>query len=289
DSEYGSIFVWDRDYVSEIQARGCRRVHYLPLAADESTFRALNGRPNPLARLACPVSFVGDSMVRPVDDKAARLGLPARAWPLIDRAARAFIDSPDLEPGRLLDRSELAEQNRDLPFGSSHRVDLEGLITWRATQIYRLERVKALAPLGPTVVGDEGWRRLLDEQLFTLAPPLDYYEQLPYFYPLSRVNFNATSRQMKNGLNQRVFDVPACGAFVLTDHQAQIEDLFEVGREVVCYQTPEEALDLARFYLAHEGARLEIAGNGRRRVLAHHTYRHRLDRLIRQMREDFAS
>ena len=47
--------------------------------------------------------------------------------------------------------------------------------------------------------------------------PLNYYKDLPLLYNACKINFNATSLQMKEAVNQRVFDVPACGAFLLTD------------------------------------------------------------------------
>ena len=84
---------------------------------------------------------------------------------------------------------------------------------------------------------------------FRLGPQLNYYKELPFFYNACTVNFNATSIQMGKAVNQRVFDVPACGAFLLTDHQESVEGLFEVGKEVVTYKDRGEIADLARFYL----------------------------------------
>jgi spore maturation protein CgeB len=55
---------------------------------------------------------------------------------------------------------------------------------------------------------------------------------------------------MKGAVNQRVFDVPVCGGFLLTDHRRQMESLFEPGREIVCYQEPGEIPDLVRHYLS---------------------------------------
>ena len=83
--------------------------------------------------------------------------------------------------------------------------------------------------------GDAGWKGLVGGA-FRLAPPLDYHKELPAFYNACTVNFNATNLQMGKAVNQRVFDVPACGAFLLTDHQESVEGLFEVGKEVVTYK-----------------------------------------------------
>lgn len=61
--------------------------------------------------------------------------------------------------------------------------------------------------------------------------------------------------QMKGAVNQRVFDVPAAGAFVLTDWREQMDELFEPGKEIVCYREPGEVPELIRWWLAHPDAR----------------------------------
>jgi spore maturation protein CgeB len=89
---------------------------------------------------------------------------------------------------------------------------------------------------------------------------------------------------MLGAVNQRVFDVPACGSFLLTDHQKAIEELFEVGKEIVTYKNVEEIPELVRFYLNNPDAREKIAMKGRERVLKEHTYKHRLRKIIEIMR-----
>jgi spore maturation protein CgeB len=119
-------------------------------------------------------------------------------------------------------------------------------------------------------------------------PRLDYYADLPRFYPMSRISLNCTSRQMKGAVNQRVFDVPASGGFVLTDRREQLEGLFEPGREVLVYDGPEEIPGLVERLLADDPLRREVSRAARARILAGHTYEHRLAELARIMRETFA-
>jgi spore maturation protein CgeB len=92
---------------------------------------------------------------------------------------------------------------------------------------------------------------------------------------------------MGKAVNQRVFDVPACGGFLLTDEQESLEELFEIGREVVTFRHPEEIPELARFYLGHPADRDAVARRGRQRVLAEHTYRHRLSDLVQRMKATY--
>ena len=167
--------------------------------------------------------------------------------------------------------------------GEGRECDVEAAILWKATLIYRLSCINELAEFDVTIHGDEGWKALLSDS-FTILPPLDYYRELPHFYRSCQINFNATNLQMGEAVNQRVFDVPATGGFILTDHQAAIEELFDVGREVVTYHERGEIRDLAAFYLKNPSARREVARRGRERVLKEHTYTARLRTIISTMR-----
>jgi spore maturation protein CgeB len=138
------------------------------------------------------------------------------------------------------------------------------------------------------VHGDTGWKSLLNGK-GRLCEFLNYYKELPVFYNRCRVNFNATNLQMGAAVNQRVFDVPACGAFLLTDHQEALGEAFEIGEEVIAFDEVEAIPDLVRFYLDNPGTRQTIAERGRKRVLQEHTYKHRLNRIIEQMRSRYGS
>jgi spore maturation protein CgeB len=167
------------------------------------------------------------------------------------------------------------------------RLAYETLITWQATLLYRLQRVKRLLPFRPLLAGDPGWHELLPAADWDYHPELNYYDQLPTFYPATRINFNCTSQQMKGAVNQRVFDVPVCGGFLLTDHRRQMENLFEPGREIVCYAEPDEIPDLIRRYLSRDKDRQRIVAAARRRILAEHTYDLRLESLVGIMRRTY--
>ena len=109
-----------------------------------------------------------------------------------------------------------------------------------------------------------------------MQPEANYYDELPQVYGATAINFNATSLQMKAAVNQRIFDAPAAGGFVLTDFREQLAELFGVGEEVACFREPGEIPELVRFYLKHPQVREKMAAKARQLVLAEHTYRHRV-------------
>jgi len=282
------VFSYDADALPDIAALGFGHAAWLPLGTDPTLFVPLAacdaGHP-----WRADASFIGASMVSQARDALDRLrGFPALARAL-PQAAAAFAASPEKSARRFLTADPACGAAYAALARAEDRLAAELALTWEATRRYRHACVQGILPFSPIIAGDadwemavaglgRGWRRL---------PPLDYYDELPGFYPRSAVNLNCTSLQMKGAVNQRVFDVPACGGFVLTDAREQFGALFDVGREAAVYSDPAAIPDMVRHYLAHPAERERIARAGRERVLAEHTYDRRLATLLAAMQNAF--
>ena len=97
-------------------------------------------------------------------------------------------------------------------------------------------------------------------------------------YSRSRIVFNTS---IAGDVTMRVFEGTACGALVLTDSIAnRLDELFEIGKEIVVYRDDDELLELIAHYLAHDAEREAIARAGQRRTLAEHLYTHRVRQLL---------
>ncbi|MFA6149243.1 MAG: glycosyltransferase [bacterium] len=282
-SQFSSIFLWDEGYLDTMKTLGYENVSYLPLGVDEMVFHPKNLSSPERKRMEADLGFVGNSMVVPARDQLAKV--PRELHPAVEKTAQR------LGAAREMSFPEAAESSMDrreraafeeLP--ERDRSEFEAAALWRATLLYRFSCLRTLEEFRPCIRGDAGWKGLVNGK-FLLGPPLNYYKELPTFYNACKVNFNATSIQMGKAVNQRVFDVPACGAFLLTDHQESIEGLFEVGEEVITYKDRGEIADLARFHLGNSRAREAVAKKGRERVLTEHTYRHRIETITRRLRE----
>ena len=84
-------------------------------------------------------------------------------------------------------------------------------------------------------------------------------------------------------LNQRVFDVPATGAFLLTDYSPELEEHFRLGEEIVCYRDVAELRDKARYYLAHDAEREAIARRGYEKALTLPTVADRMRTVLAEL------
>lgn len=95
------------------------------------------------------------------------------------------------------------------------------------------------------------------------------------------LNINSWFHERSHGINQRVFDVPACGAFLLTDYVEEIEKFFKPGVEIETYTTIEELIDKIHFYLRHDNVRDKIARKGYERAQTLPTWRDRAREMVK--------
>ncbi len=106
---------------------------------------------------------------------------------------------------------------------------------------------------------------------------LDMYRTLAR----SRVTLNRHINVAENHANNmRLYEATGVGALLITDRKDNLGELFEIGKEVVAYETPEEAAQLIRYYLEHPSEAEAIARAGQARTLREHTYQHRMLELV---------
>jgi spore maturation protein CgeB len=74
------------------------------------------------------------------------------------------------------------------------------------------------------------------------------------------------------GNNCRLFEATGVGTLLITDWKANLREMFEPGKEVVCYRTPQECVEMVQYYLEHDEEREVIARAGQQRTLRDHTY-----------------
>ncbi len=82
------------------------------------------------------------------------------------------------------------------------------------------------------------------------------------------------------GGNMRTFDIPAAGALQITEELPETTNAFERGFEILTFKTATEFDDIVREVRSSPERFTTIAAAGHRRLLAEHTYDHRIDELF---------
>jgi spore maturation protein CgeB len=80
--------------------------------------------------------------------------------------------------------------------------------------------------------------------------------------------------------NMRLYEATGVGALLITDWKQNLHEIFEVGKEVVAYCSPEECFELTQYYLSHPDEAEKIARTGQQRTLRDHTYAKRIEELV---------
>jgi spore maturation protein CgeB len=275
--EYAVALTWEERYAEYLRGCGFSAVHHVPMAVDPTVFDA-----EPAEEWRHPPTFVGSSNT----EFAEREG----AW-IHERPELAAAVETAFEQGRVT-RERFAEGLESI-LGADHvsgldaeaRRHVECYLFTEGTRRLRHALVEALEPDGLRVRGDEGWKA----NGRAVGAPLPYMTELPAFYRDCEINLNVTSIQMATTVNQRVFDCPAAGGFLLTDAQPGLEALFEPGREAAVYGSFDECRDLLQYYRRKPEERVAIVRRARRRIFAEHTYAHRLEHIAELLRQPFAS
>jgi spore maturation protein CgeB len=264
-SDYAVAFTWEAAYADYLRDCGFSAAHVLPLGVDDTIFNAPPAEDCPL-----PPSFVGNSM----EEFAAREWAWVRERPALCGAVEAALEAGRVTREHFAVGMEAVLGGTD-GFSPDEVRHAEILCFVEGTRRLRHGLARATAPLGAVMHGDPGWAAVTEH----CAGPVHYFDELPRHYQATPVNLNTTSVQMASAVNQRVFDCPASGGFLLTDAQASLQGLFDVEREVAVYSDLDECAELLQQYVAAPALRAEMTHRARARILGEHTYRHRLTKM----------
>ena len=140
-------------------------------------------------------------------------------------------------------------------------------------------RVKALETVGECGLGI--W------SIHDLPAPLKPYyrgpalgEQMFRITCGSKIQLNPHGNFMRYGGNLRLFEAAGCGVFQIADDLPGVSKWFTPGETIAIYHDLQHLKHQVAYYLQHDDERRQIAEAARAHVYAHHTYDHRMSRLV---------
>ena len=95
---------------------------------------------------------------------------------------------------------------------------------------------------------------------------------------------NSTSFAEGQSLNCRAFEIAACGGLQLIEPKDHLQTCFEPGKEVLTYSSIDEIIEYANRAIREPEWAGAIREAGLRRLLAEHTYRHRIESMLSDLK-----
>ena len=286
------IFMFDRKQYESICEFNPNGVFYMPLG---SATQRISELLQDTCDVRYDVSFVGSTYKEKDDYLKLELSedVRQRLDKLMHRQIEDYPYGIDLLEKELLvsDVKEVSACKGVYRFTEPSVIDMERFIainrylTYHMAYLERKELLNLLAtelPLGTV----NFFTRSDTEGISTgikLHGGVKTLTEMPFVFRQSRINLNITMRSIQTGIPQRVWDVLACGGFLITNYQPELEDYFEDGVHLVTYRTADELIDKVKYYLAHDKERQEIAQNGFDEVNKNHTVLSRVIEMIKRV------
>jgi spore maturation protein CgeB len=278
-------FVSDRGYVEPLTKRGFK-AQFLPLATDLSVFYPRNS-PDKNKELC----FVGNSYIN-ATYKFIKGFEPffEKLNPEILRLCAAYSADPGLDIDSDIEKILLKEGP---PQGLGHE-KAAYLVKHFIGYLYRKKLVLSLSSQYPgfMVYGDEFWS--MDLAPSRMSTKVKYYTNLSETYEQTKITIDINRVVIRDGFTQRVFDCLAAGGFVVTSHKKVVEEFFESrgpAQEISVFVNESDLREKIDYFLhpSHDTERAAIALRGREKVLAGHTYHHRVAEIFAEIRKALGS
>jgi spore maturation protein CgeB len=114
--------------------------------------------------------------------------------------------------------------------------------------------------------------------------------ELVKMYSRSKINLGFSSCGNTHIANERIvqirlrdFEVPMSGGFYMVEYMDELEEFFEIGKEIVCYSSIEDLIDKIKYYLQHDSERESIRVRGYERCLRDHSWHKRFETIFSQI------
>lgn len=277
------IFLFDSDDARHYEEAGITQAHYMPLAVNLEYFEGIACSDADRERYRADVSFIGSLYDTSLPEAMGYLTDYQKGYlsALMDNQMDVYGHSffPGILSGKFMEWLDHPEFNRliNAEFDKERANEdtaaagrLQLLLNKQTTNRERMLLLNLLARYCEVKL--YSYKNSEALQGLTFCGTADYYTEMPKIFRCSKINLNATLRSIRHGVPLRCLDVMGCHGLLLTNYQKDFDDHFMDGENVLFYTDAQEALEKARFYLAHDSLREKIAEAGYETVKKYYDY-----------------
>lgn len=289
------LFIFDKEEYKKMCTWNIRHLYYLPMGTNTSRTGALDISIEDEQTYKSDVSFIGNLYENNIYDKfihalpeniAAELKQylvnhlcnwsDTKQWPCLSPESTAYIVQT-MDPNQW----NRYDMDFDLFLGVS-------LLSRKLAEMDRVTILNTLSEQFSVHLYTNSDCSCLQDYLkrVHIHPSAEYHTEMNKVFYLSKINLNVTLPSIETGIPQRVFDIMGAGGFVLTNYQAEMDDLFDIGEEIETFRNLDELKEKTAYYLSHEQERLRIALNGYRKVQNEFSYSHQMSKILQIVKEN---
>jgi len=127
--------------------------------------------------------------------------------------------------------------------------------------------LQSLSDYNLTIWGNNWTGKMESKVLDKRIKNKDIYElELSKAVNSSKIVLNFFRKGNRDVLNSRVFELPACKGFVISERSNELLEYFEENKEIVCFDSSEELKEKVDYYLKSETLRNQIAMAGYKKL-----------------------
>lgn len=262
------LFVTDVSFISQLKSAGAKSAHHLPLAANPKLFKPNQNDAD------LDMVFAGRSEFPNRNKFFAAAKVPQN---LLEEAKKATLEGNVRDFNWWLKKLEISK------FWPGQEVRKAGLGAETCSLAWRTACIRtALQPeYSFKLFGNKEWLDQMPELGERLNPPLDYYHALPAAYASAKIVLSTTSLLLPEGLNQRHFDAWMAGSICLTDNTPGLKIFPPELARPTAYSHPDDIPHLCQELLNHNSLRDELKSGWSALLLNEHTYRHRMEAMLK--------
>ena len=274
---YTHLFTYRKKHLSFYQRQGIT-TEYLPLAAP--IYRKETASQKAYVQ---NLVFVGSSMYKQGNESLIKLQAlleqklpPLQVQTLIQNAIQYQQRYPDTY---VLD--DFFHKNLPLYKAWFPEDNIPMLVGEYCASQRRLEYCRHVAPFGLDIWGDSGWKKI-DGCGANIRGEVGYFRQINQVYSSGVIHLDINRLYQNDMITLRVFEVLACGGFILAEYSEALKELFELGTDIETWKNKEELVDKIKFYLHNPTSRDTIRRSGQNIVLQKHRFSQKMHYIFQQ-------
>lgn len=281
--ETNKVFLFDKVQVETFRQKGYSNVFHLPLAANCHRLNSVNLSEEDWKYYGTDIGFVGKLYPALLNEYMVGMTEYQKGYLQsicdVQQQLYGYYIVDDLLDDKLI--GEINDNFFKLRGDRSVTFSKEALSYAISCQATRNERILLLALLANHF--NVNLYCYEDHEILgkvNYKGTVDYISEMPKAFKASKINLNINLKISQSGVPLRVMDILGCGGFLLSSYQPEVAEYFENGKEVVLYESIDDAFDKAKWYIEHEDERTKIAMAGHKKVVQCFSYEKQISAML---------